>query len=171
QNVPKALADNLHQIGLRRFNSSSYIWLERSADRAVLRVWTMATGNVKNYELPNAKALGPGFALIRSAVGQEARAVLNSREGVFYYTLVANGKVAITSALYPEDTQRRINNRENPPSWEPGAIYSAAEDTQLFVILPSTFGNRMLMSIDKGTAYRLIGFESCVNPDFYRSRN
>jgi hypothetical protein len=170
ENAPAAISSGFQQIGLRNFDANSYIWLEHSADRAVLRLWNKQSGSVKNFELPNGKILGSGFALVRTSPEGGARAVLNSREGMHYFTLNGNGTVSAEAFLYPEDTQRRINDRENKVAWNPGAVYSTAGDTQVFVVLPATFGNNMLMAVD-GFGYRLLGFETCVNPDFYRTRN
>lgn len=173
RSAPAPLSSSLDQIGLRRYNESSYIWLERSSARAVLRVWNPSTNAVMNYELPGAKRFGPGFALVRPAIGAPARAALNSRDGLHYFTLGANGTIQFDTVSYPQDTLSRLNpsDPQSKVNWKPGAIYSAAGDTQLFVIIPAAAGDRLLYAIDGLYRFRPLGFEACANPDFYRTRN
>lgn len=170
RSVPSPLDSSFDQIGLRRYNAASYIWLERNAQRSVLRVWNGQGESTRNYELPGAGIYGPGFALYRTSVDGQAQAVLGSKKGMHYFTLGANGSVTGDSYPYPEDTQRIIDNPERVSAWYPGAIYSAAGDTQLFTVIPSTFGYQMLMAVDRQYSYRLLGFDQCVNPDFHLVR-
>lgn len=58
------------------------------------------------------------------------------------------------------------NIRRNFPEWSPGAIYSVANDSQLLVTLPTTFG-KILFVLDDGKFFRQLGHDTCVNPDFY----
>ena len=179
--VPSPLDAGMDQLGLRRYGAGSYIWLERNSQRSVLRVWGGQGDSTRNYELPGAGLYGPGFALYRTTGADgPAQAVLNSKKGVHYFTLGANGSVTGDSYPYPEDTQRMIDNPDDTPRiihdpalaspWQPGAIYSTAGDTQLLMVIPSTFGTHVLMAVDRQFSYRLLGFDGCVNPDFHLVR-
>jgi hypothetical protein len=153
-----------HQIGLRRWDEQTLVWLEWEKNRSTLRLLNTETGDVKNYVVPAVKSnFGPGFALYRLPSGQKS-VVLQSSVGIHFFT-AAGAKLepvftAHYSALVTDNIRRGFHQ------WSPGAVYSTANDTQLFAVLPTTWG-KLLYSLEEGGVFHQLGHDSCLNPDFY----
>lgn len=162
RSIPKPV--NGHQIGLRRFNPTSLIWLEWDKNKSVVRIWNTETNKISSLSVPSlGAAYGPGFALYQ-AQGQEKVVVLQSSKGIHFFSIERSTLKLAFDAAYSELVTDTI--RRGFFDWSPGAIYSAANDTQLFVVLPTTWG-KLLFSLEEGALFRQLGHDSCLNPDFY----
>ena len=153
-----------HQIGLRRFDEQTLVWLEWEKEKSTLRFLNPESGAVKNYSVPGGKVnFGPGFALYRLADGRKA-AVLQSTMGIHFFAVAGDALELVFSADYSELVASTI--RRGFHDWSPGAVYSAANDTQLFAVLPTTWG-KLLYSLEEGRLFQQLGHDTCLNPDFY----
>jgi hypothetical protein len=153
-----------HQIGLRRWDEQTLVWLEWEKNRSTLRFLNTETGDVKNYVVPAVKSdFGPGFALYRLPSGQKT-AVLQSSVGIHFFTATGANLEPVFNAHYSALVTDNI--RRGFHQWSPGAVYSTANDTQLFAVLPTTWG-KLLYSLEEGGLFQQLGHDSCLNPDFY----
>jgi hypothetical protein len=165
--IPSPVSRELSQIGLRRF-MGSFLWLEWSEHRALLRTWNPRTKTSRTYEIDSSLAVGPGFAVWQKDESSEPLVALNDRNGISLFALGAGSLERRKRALYPEGIAKYVADPES--TWQPGAIFSAAADSQLFAILPFTWG-KVLFAVDGGSTFRLLSHESCANPDFYLVNN
>lgn len=147
------------QLGLRRMNES-LVWMEWSEKNQLIRLWNPRLKKASDYEIPQDWKVGPGFTL---SADQEGVVVMQSALGIFYGKLI-DGRLSLERKLEYLPTVED-NIRRGLYNWKPGQIYSSANDRQLFVVLPSTFG-RMLYAIDQGRFFRKLGEEPCENPEF-----
>ncbi len=150
-----------HQISLKRFDNERLVWLEWKSGRATIRFWNTTTGEVQNYKVEG--KFGAGMALFKPR-GQEKLVVLQSRAGIHFFRFETNALVLAYVLEYPDLVKDHIQKRFWP--WNPGALYSVGDDSQLLTVLPITWG-KLLFAVDEGKYFRQLGHFACVNPDFY----
>lgn len=158
-----ALGSGAYQLGLRRFDANTLVWLEWSNGTALIRSMDLRSRRTSESRV-SGEGYGPAFAIHKLKEGR--RIVLQTRGQLRFFALEGSRLVSAGDALYPKSVKERIASGSF--AWQTGELYSPRED-QLFVVLPEAWGLH-LFAVDEGQSYRRLGYYECLNPDFLEEK-
>ncbi|MCO5143050.1 MAG: hypothetical protein M9962_08175 [Oligoflexia bacterium] len=155
----KDFKSSYDQVNLQSIDDG-LAWLEvKNGTASALKI--LKSGKLHSQSISDEK-FGPGMAIYKK--DNQLNFVLQSIKGLSYYQLDAEQKISLAKIVaYPERTLEYIEL--NRWDWSPGELISVANHSQLYTVLPFTWG-RLLYRVMDEEYFRQLGYEFCINPSF-----